>query len=189
MRPIIILIPILFLLSCNWRAKYRQLTKEPATTSRKDTPNWISILKSYEPKAYKGKVPKDFYYYDGFRDWWRFPLVYPYSIGCIDTKDYGYITSDKDKTDFRAGGGVTPLTDIFDKFTLDRNVFIGNRCNDGFGQDTTHYSESYFIFSFADGKQSTVAGRKNLARKLKELHFSGDTAFMTITQYSDRVWR
>ena len=33
----------------------------------------------------------DFYNYDGFRDWYRFPLVYPYHITMIDTFDRGWL--------------------------------------------------------------------------------------------------
>ena len=33
----------------------------------------------------------DFYNYDGFRDWYRFPLVYPYHIIMIDTYDRGWL--------------------------------------------------------------------------------------------------
>ena len=33
----------------------------------------------------------DFYNYDGFRDWYRFPLVYPYRITMIDTYDRGWL--------------------------------------------------------------------------------------------------
>lgn len=41
-----------------------------------------------QPKA----PPKDpFYTYDGFRDWYRFPLKYPYQVMMIDDYDDGYL--------------------------------------------------------------------------------------------------
>lgn len=184
MHPIIVLISILFLLSCNWRDKYNRITKKHTTTSQADTSHWLPLLKSYEPKAYKGKVPNDFYSYYGIYDFWRYPLVYPYSIVCIDVTDYGSIVSDKDKTDFRAGGGIEPLTGYFDRFILDRNIFVGSRCKYPFDKDTISYVERYFILSFSDGRQTDVAGKKNLVKKLKELNFTGDTTFLTIRDYS-----
>ena len=30
-----------------------------------------------------------FYSYQGYRDWWRIPLRFPYQITLIDTFDYG----------------------------------------------------------------------------------------------------
>ena len=36
-----------------------------------------------------------FFYYTGFRDWWRIPLVYPFQIQVIDCFDSGSFTRHK----------------------------------------------------------------------------------------------
>ena len=39
---------------------------------------------------YPTRPGEGFYYYPGFRDWWRIPLVYPYQICILESFDRGY---------------------------------------------------------------------------------------------------
>ena len=41
---------------------------------------------------YPTRPGEGFYYYPGFRDWWRIPLVYPYQIHIVDSFDCGDFT-------------------------------------------------------------------------------------------------
>jgi hypothetical protein len=45
----------------------------------------VTYLISLEPDSMKGKVPSQFYSYLGFRDYYRLPLVWPYSLHCTDS--------------------------------------------------------------------------------------------------------
>ncbi|MDB5282020.1 MAG: hypothetical protein JWO06_1095 [Bacteroidota bacterium] len=181
MRLILLFALCLTLSSCpfHWR-------KHSPAQTKIESHHFIDTLKTYEPLIYKGKVPDDFYTYYGFRDWWRFPLVYPYTITCIDVLDYGTIVSDKDKTDITAGGGSQSLSTYFDEFIFDKNVFVGAKSKSPFDADTVNYTEQYFIFKFADGKSTDIAGSNNLKSKLKAIHFAGDTSFTSIRKYGDR---
>src|SRR5215831_12698124 len=132
------------IVSCNWRTKSKKADKSIAT--KKDTSNFLKVLRSYEHKTFKGVVPEEFYTYYGAWDWWRFPLVYPYSIGCIDVTEYGKVYSDKGKTNLAAGGSVIPLTDYFDKFTFDKSYFVATKFKDPFDSDTVKIVDQYFIF-------------------------------------------
>jgi hypothetical protein len=171
--------------SCNWRTKEKNEKKNSIV--QKDTSHLVNLLKSYEPKVYHGKVPKQFYTNRGAFDWWRFPLVYPYSIGCIDVTEYGSIYNDKDKTDFDAGGSIQPLTDYFDKFTFDSLYFVASKFKDPFNKDQTPILEQYFIFSFSNGTIEEISGKQSLYKKLREIKFVSDTSFMTIRGFGNKL--
>jgi len=171
--------------ACNWRTENKKADKK--SIANKDTTKLLNTIKLYEPEIYKGKVPKEFYTNRGAFDWWRFPLVYPYSIGCIDVTEYGTIYSDKDKTNYDEGGSVQPISDYFDKFTFDKSYLIASKFKSPFDSDTVKIIDQYFIFSFSSGTSKEIKGIDNLRKKLKEIRFSGDTTFMTIKDYGKRL--
>ncbi len=183
-KHLFILLVTVCLLSCHWRTKDKQAEN---TIAQKDTAHLVNLLRSYEPATFKGKVVEQFYKNAGAFDWYRFPLVYPYSIGCIDVTGYGRIYSDLDRTDYDKGGGMQPLSDYFDQFIFDRNHLVGTRFKDPFSSDTIKYVEQYFIFSFHNGTSKEIIGKQNLVKKLKDIQFSGDTSFMTINDYGNRL--
>lgn len=45
----------------------------------------VAYLITLEPDSMKGRVPEQFYSYLGFRDYYRLPLVWPYSLHCMDS--------------------------------------------------------------------------------------------------------
>lgn len=51
----------------------------------------IEKLRSYVAPDVLRTVPDEFYSHPGFRDWYRFPLVYPYSVHTIDDLQRGYV--------------------------------------------------------------------------------------------------
>ena len=173
------------LLSCNWHSKNKQANEN--SIAQKDTTHLVNLLKSYEPNSFKGNVVEEFYKNRGAYDWWRFPLVFPYSIGCIDVTEYGTIYSDRDRKNYDEGGSRQPLTNYFDKFIFDKNYFVGTKFRDPFSRDTLKYFEQYIIFSFANGTSKEISGKESLYKKLKEIKFSGDTTFMTIKDYGKRL--
>lgn len=147
------------------------------TDQSKDTSDYLRTLKSYEPLKYKGKVPEGYYTYYGFRDWWRFPVVYPYSLTCIDVLDYGALVNEINTTDFEKGGIVSPVTPQFNKLIFDRNYFAGWIKSDH--RDTIP-AEKYFIFNFQNGKMDTLQTHDALNKKLDEINFTGDRVFISI---------
>jgi hypothetical protein len=156
-------------------------------TDRRDTAAFSRLVRSYEPQAYKGKVPPAYYDDRGAFDYWRYPLVYPYAINCIDTNDYGSICSEQDKTSYDEDSHVQVLTDNFDRFTFDGRYLAGRRCKTPFDDAAVDLTEQYFIFSFADGKSQDFKGLDRLKQELTRRGFRGDTALMTIRQYDERL--
>jgi hypothetical protein len=100
---------------------------------------------------------------------------------------YGNIYSDEGKTNYEEGGSIQPLTDYFDKFTFDDSHFIGRKSNGPFDSGSAKVVEEYFIFSLINGTKENIKGFANLSKKLKEIRFHGDTAFMTIKEYAIRL--
>jgi hypothetical protein len=45
----------------------------------------VNYLMGLEPDTIKGRVPEQFYSYLGFRDYYRLPIVWPYSLHCLDS--------------------------------------------------------------------------------------------------------
>jgi hypothetical protein len=184
-KPLLIIFIPFIAVSCISKTKDKRT--DAVSALQKDTIHLLNTLKSYEPAIYKGTVPEQFYINRGAYDWWRFPLVYPYSIGCIDVTEYGCIYSDKGKTDYDAGGSIQPVTDYFDKFIFDKSYFVGCRCKGPFSNDTAKYFEQYFIFPFSNGVSKEISGKQDLIKKLEEIKFIGDTAFITIKDFENKL--
>jgi hypothetical protein len=151
--------------------------------TNKDTTDYVRVLKQYEPKKFKGKVPGGFYTEYGFYDWWRFPLVYPYSIYCIDVLDRGQVANDSGKTDFEQGGSVKTISNYFDRFTFDANYFIGMSASTPGSNES---AGDYFIINFQSGKTEKISDRETLIKKFDEIDFSGDREFISIRKFSER---
>lgn len=64
---------------------------------------------------------------------------------------------------------------------------MGSKCRSPFDSDSVKLVEEYFIFFFVDGTGKNIKGRDNLKKELKRIKFSGDTAFMTIREYDERL--
>jgi hypothetical protein len=175
----------IFLLSCQEEKK--KVNNNITPKINKDTTHLINLVKSYEPKKYKGKVPQEYYNDRGEFDFWRFPLVYPYYIGCIDIRNYGRIYSYKDKETYIESGSLFPVTDYFDKFIFDNAYLVASKCKSPFDSDDVKIIEEYLILSFNDGSIKKIKGLNVLKNKLKEIKFSGDTTFMTIKEYEEKL--
>ena len=132
-------------------------------------------------------MPNDYYEYRGVYDFWRFPLVYPYSLYCIDATDNGQIRSEKGIKDLKEGGFIEPLTEYFDLFTLDKSFFVGHICAGHFEHDKVIKPESFFIFSFADGKITNFQGIAKIKKELKRIKFTGSLKLMSIREYDEKL--
>ena len=140
------------------------------------------------PYQYQGKVPANFYAYEGIFDWYRYPLIYPYSIVCIDIKTFGAITNDKNIENFETGSNGHPLTPNFSRFIFDDRFLIGDIAYGSNGIGGSPTSNCFFIFKFADSNSIKVNGLESLRRKLERIKFKGTTNFITIQQYAGLVF-
>jgi hypothetical protein len=168
------------------KTTFVSLKNFPETTessNNNDTTDYLRTLKTYEPSKYKGKVPDGYYTNYGFRDWWRFPLVYPYSITCIDVLDHGILTNDSGKTDFAEGNPVVQSSPEFNAFTFDANYFAAEIYQTP-GQKAS--DTLFFIFEFGSGKITKHKDLENMNNELEKLKFKGGKEMISTRKYSER---
>lgn len=141
----------------------------------------IELLKSYVPDSLKNKVPSTFYTHFGFRDSYRFPLVYPYSIHCVDIVDYGQINDERDAVDITwSDDGVKQLQvyGITD-FTFDQNLLLAK-----ISSQSENTDKGYIILHFMTQETEQFDEEQELMRRAKELGFFGQDTLMTIKEYN-----
>lgn len=146
-----------------------------------DTNNFqIKLIKSYIPDSTLEQIPNKYFSYFGFRDWWRYPLVYPYSIRCIDRIDYGYLCNEKNAIDIaNSSEGVKQLNiDNIRKFTFDKRFMFG------IIQKRSSEQIQYFKFNFENENQEFYSSEKELKNAMNEANFDGDTTMMSLVKYN-----
>ncbi|MCX8533887.1 hypothetical protein [Chryseobacterium luquanense] len=175
MKKILHLFCLFFILSCNWKT-------EPITVIKPKNNIYVDSLKKFEPLEYKGKISEKYYTYPGIFDWWRYPLVYPYAIQCIESNDKGHLVNDLN-VNYNKGGGERVTIGEFDQFIFDKNYFIGQnvKAND-------KVIEEYFIFKFSDASIKKIQGIKNLQKQLEKIKFGKEIKFISIKEYGNLIY-
>ena len=87
----------------------------------------INYLMTLEPDSMKGRVPEQFYSYLGFRDYFRLPLFWPYSLHCMDSLGDGALfdESSVQQFDVNDNGELScDLTGIMN-FAFNKDHLIG----------------------------------------------------------------
>ena len=141
----------------------------------------IEILKSYVPDSLKDKVPTSFFTYFGFRDWYRLPIVYPYSINCADIIEYGQINDELNAVDITSFHGVDQLQVCgITNFTFDKNLLLAEQ-SDKFEPSK---ERGYVIFHFDTQKIEKFSSKIELMKRARQLGFTGQYNMMTLKEYS-----
>lgn len=153
------------------------------TSNNNDTTDYVRTLKTFEPEKYKGKVPDGYYTYYGFRDWWRFPVVYPYSLTCIDVMESGTLINESARINFEDGNPVIEASPKFNRFTFDAN-YLAAEIYISPGEKTP--GMQFFIFEFRTGSILKYKDLESINKKLNELNFKGEKIMITIRKYSER---
>ncbi|MEI7834668.1 MAG: hypothetical protein WCJ56_15895 [bacterium] len=130
-------------------------------------------LKAITPAALLEQAPPDFYTYQGFRDWWRIPLIYPYSLHAIDSLESSAYIS-------RYKGGAIENPNVSEEtlnYDITRYNFDGNWLiyqldkGDGWG-----------IFNFTDGTSQSFSSEEELFTRAKEIGYAGELHLHTIDE-------
>ncbi len=145
---------------------YRACLLDPAHPNAQ-----VQLLQKYAPEE-AGPVPDDFYTYFGFRDWWRFPLVYPYSIIAVDTTEQGRLARG-DGADFRdpnTGSRVSGLDGIT-RLAFDQNLLL------------VETGAGYRLFAFDTQEVRSYATEEDLWAAAKEQGYQGEPQLITLDAY------
>lgn len=132
------------------------------------------MLKSYVSNETLDSINPDFYTYFGYRDWWRAPLVYPYSIHAIDGLENGFLVDESAITDYETDSvndAVELISDI-QSFAFDNNYLL---------MDT---GDGFILFKFKTGTSLSFETKEELMDEAGNLQLKGNLEFMTLEEYN-----
>ncbi|MCW3077916.1 MAG: hypothetical protein JWO32_2525 [Bacteroidetes bacterium] len=138
----------------------------------------IHYLKLIEPREFNHSVPPQFYNYLGFRDYYRMPLRYPYSLHCESILANGVLYNEKDVEQFNVndnGEKECTLKNVAE-FTFDKNLFIAKTISKN--KDT-----SFVIFNFSDGASEEFKNQDELEQRARLLQFSRPFKYFSCKEY------
>ena len=140
-----------------------------------------AYLEKYLSQDSVRSIPEAFYSYDGFRDWWRMPLVFPYQLLCVDTKeraclekyDARYPVEDPNKSASQLLHGICRLrTD---------NKLLMFEWKEG---DNLKYG----LLVYASGSQSTFGDERSMWEAAGTVGFSGRPQLVLVEEMVSRYY-
>ena len=175
MKIILLLALCLSLNACN--GLFKDL-KEEQTEQAIDPKTCDSIQHVIKEFSFPEKdSTANYFYYFGFRDWYRWPLVYPYSLNSVDIKDNGFICDEskaKDITSSQDGIDQISLGDI-KRFSFNKEILIAETGDE--------HPNTYKLFNFKNKKISSFNSLKDLQNEsLKYGQLISDT-LVTLEDY------
>jgi hypothetical protein len=149
------------------RIKAQQAVVEVGIAQRR------KYLESHLSQETRSSIPVEFYTYDGFRDWWRLPLVFPYQLMCIDTRDSAYLekydpkhpVADPNKSSSGVFGGITHIAT--DNRTL---VF----------ETTSGAATSYGMLQYGSGTRSEYRDEEEMWSAAEKAGYSGENRLLSV---------
>lgn len=143
----------------------------------------IELLKSYS----KDTLAKEqFYTYFGFRDYYRFPLRYPYAIHCIDLVDNGSLYNEKsvDQFDKSDNGEIDLNIPGIKRLAFDGRFLLLEQQNEIPGANEHGNSTLYKVFEFDKDTTYPAKSLKQLFSLARQKGYTGPDTLMTIEQYN-----
>ncbi len=126
----------------------------------------VKVLRDMEPLKNKDLVPEQFYTYLGFRDYFRLPLRYPYSLHCMDSLANAELFNEEDVLQFDVndnGERSCELTNIT-SFTFTKDHFIAETAMNTNGRT----KKGFVYYNFNTGEKRTFKDQKGLQKFLDE---------------------
>lgn len=139
----------------------------------------IERIKEMVPAARRDQVPADFYTYPGFRDWWRFPLVYPYSIHSIDSLEDGNLCRHNGTSRIADGGESSVMEDIT-HLSFDADLLLVRRAVTVTGDGAPRRKFVYVVFAFETGQKAEFDTEKALWAEATKRGFKGEKQLKTV---------
>lgn len=163
-------------------ADNREYLLDPVNKNRQ-----IEILRSFVPDSLQNKVPPTFFTYFGFRDSYRLPITYPYSINCVDDIEYGQLSDERNAVDLTKNhDGVNQLQVYgITEFSFDKNLLVA-KLSDEFEPTK---DRGYIIFHFGNQKTEEFKSKSELMKRARQLGFSGQDKMMTLKEYNQLFLR
>ena len=143
----------------------------------------ITLLKSYLPANANGNEPEQFYTYLGFKDYYRYPLRYPYSIHCMFTQDNGelYNESNVSRFDENDNGEIFAGLNNINKIAFDKSYLLVEQAITS--TRTDKIINHYILYSLDTEKKEETTSFTKLMQLAKEKGYTGPDTLMTLEQY------
>lgn len=143
----------------------------------------IKYIKSLS--ANNSSEPEQFYAYLGYKDYYRFPLRYPYSIHCMFEKENGELYNELNvkRFDENDNGEVFTGIENISSIAFDKKYLLIEQSKTSYRSNKaiTHY----VLFEFDTEKKEEFSSIKQLFEKAKEKGYVGSDSLLSIKQYAD----
>ena len=144
-----------------------------------------AFLAASLPESERSAVPEDFYAYEGLRDWFRMPLVFPYQLEAIDsTLSFNLVryngkasVRDPNKSSENVRDGSSPMTTL-SHLSFDRTMLLFKK----------EGVDEYGIFSFLEGGFASFATEAELWTSAQGRGFSGPKRLIPVATVFDNYW-
>ncbi len=151
------------------RMEWRRNTRENAIAQRRQ------YLEGNLSTEIRNTIPDAFYTYDGFRDWWRMPLVFPYQLKCINTHDRAnvetynpdYPVANPNKSSQHIFGGVVRLA-------TDNTILVYERRNGA--------TQVYGILIYATGELTEFNEKDKLWKAAGDAGYTQEYSLLTVKE-------
>ena len=144
-----------------------------------------AFLAAALPESERSAVPEDFYAYEGLRDWFRMPLVFPYQLMAIDsTMSFNLMrhngkasVRDPNKSSENVRAGTSPMTEI-SHLSFDSTMLLFKKEGvDGYG-----------MFSFLAGEVAVFTTEAELWKAAQARGFCGPKRLIPVAAAFENYW-
>ncbi len=146
-----------------------------------NTNETIKKLKEFETMNKETNVPKEFYVYYGFADYYRMPLTYPFSLHCTDVLETATLYNEENVTEFNINDNGEVETDIYgiEEFAFDNSALIAKVKASG------DKKEMYTVYSFTASKMASFTTAKEAFKTArKDFGYRGYDTLINVLEYN-----
>lgn len=144
----------------------------------------IKFIKE-ESKLVSGSVPNSFYTYFGTSGFARMPLIYPYAIHCLDSKDNGTLVNEENVVDMEtAPEGEENVAFNIAAINYDRNLILMRISS--LQNDTNRDLISYILYNVKDKKSKEYKTEAELFKAAAKAGYKGEKILVSLWDYDAR---
>ena len=184
MKRLALLLPLLALALCgcidqNKAAALAQKRQE-GLVARKN------YLESRLDETAKKSVPDGFYDYEGQRDWFRMPLVFPYELDAVDTTHILWLhrhngkgpVSDPNRSSDQVYRETPNLPERFSRLSMDDSMLLFQ----------SHAKNEFGLFLFSSGAFEFFSSETELFDAARKHGYAGSANLIPASEFYDAYW-
>lgn len=140
----------------------------------------LDSLKQIAQENDDTEIPDAFYTYWGFRDYYRLPITFPFSLHCIDDVDNAQLFNEKWVTDFdRNDNGETALSvSGIHAFAFDKRYLLA---------ELKTAKDGFVMYDFKTDKMEVFQSKVALLNRASQSGFTNYSGWHTCRSYFERL--